>query len=74
MKGQHSFEVSTGNIRTSTQQQKYLDDMYECIATREGATSVPMEADVSDSVAEGNYPLRRENSMEHFLSLLGGSE
>ena len=50
--------------------------MYECIATREGAasTSVPMEADISDSVAEGNHPLRRENSMEHFLSLLGGSE
>ena len=46
--------------------------MYECIATRDGtaSTSVPMEADISDSVAEGDYPLRRENSMEHFLSQL----
>merc|ERR1719229_954248 len=54
--------------------QKYLDDMYECIANREGAniaacTTVEM-ADISDSVAEGGHPLRRENSLEHFLNQL----
>ena len=45
--------------------------MYECIATREGAAStpVPMEADISDSVAEGDHPpLRRESSIEDFLA------
>ena len=48
--------------------------MYECIANREGAniaacTTVEM-ADISDSVAEGDHPLRRENSLEHFLNQL----